>query len=258
MLRLEWPNASCGAEGGCKRKKGWTNGSSAPPHPESSQSYTERELHKCPRGDPHPCSVPCVTTSISVPTTYGVQIWCPWEGAAELEPARIQGTINQRGCTAKGVPTAGKAQGKIRQGPLFGLARGSVDAPSWYHGGWWQCSRNAVTPRSCQLPGSFPVPHPRCSLSSFVSPAPRSAPRSISPCRGFISLQRGGGTSPSSSLQQHRSWTRWTRCQHPKALGAQGCPPCLCHSAACAEHQPQGCSQPPVTGAQWSAGMAAA
>lgn len=53
---------------------------------------------------------------------------------------------------------------------MFSQERGSVDAPSWYHGGWWWYSRNAATPS--ELPAAL-APSPshtlHCSLSSFVS-----------------------------------------------------------------------------------------
>lgn len=241
-------------------KKGWANGSPAPPHPESSRSYTGRELHKCPRGDPHPRSVPCMTTSIPVPTTHGVQIWCPQEGAAELEQAHIQHAINQRGCMAKGVPTAGKSQGKIREGPLFGLARGSADAPSWYHGGWRQCSRNAATPRSCQLaPRLLPSPTPSLlplllclsSCSSLCSSLHFPLPR--------LHLTAAWGRDQPEQLPAAAPLLDTLgMLPAPKGPGSPGLPTLPVPLGSLRGTPAQGCSQPPVTGAQRSAGMAAA
>lgn len=88
---------------------------------------------------------------------------------------------------------------------MFGLAQRSVDAPSWYHGGWWWYSKNAATPS--ELPAAL-APSPShtlpCSLSSFVSflllLAHSGSFTPFPPAVASFHCSSGGGTSREEQL----------------------------------------------------------
>lgn len=163
------------------------------------------------------------------------------------------------------MPTAGNAREKIRPRSLFGLARSSVGAPSWYHGGRWRCSRNAATPPSCQLlrptpsaARSPPLSPSRCSL---LAPTP-SLPF---PVTAFHCSSGGGTRSQHSSCSTAAGHGRHSG-HSPCATGCQ--PPALPTPPGNSQDNPASeellkntspsARSAPANEASWSAGMAAA
>lgn len=115
---------------------------------------------------------------------------------------------------------------------------------------------------------SLPVPHPpllTLLLCLLTAPGSFWLLHFISPCRSFISLQQWGRdeqreaapcSHPNAGHAGHAGHT--PKCSQAVSLRGSAHPPQEQHQGSGGEHQTQRCFQPPVSEAQWSAGMAAA